>query len=59
MQTSDGKWRVDVGGVGATKWYRLVGPGVKRSLPSLGALTTALDQVGVGIGELREVQAAA
>lgn len=55
MQTSDGKWRVDVGGVGATKWYRLVGPGVKRNLPSLTALLAALDGLGVDLGYLQEV----
>jgi hypothetical protein len=56
MQTADGCWRVDVGGVGATKWYRLVGPNYSRNLPSTAALLAAVEQVGVDIGELREVQ---
>ncbi|MGI5247537.1 hypothetical protein [Dactylosporangium sp. CA-139066] len=58
MQTSDGTWRVDVGGVGATKWYRLVGPDSCRNLPSLTALTVAADAAGVDLGDLREVPAA-
>lgn len=58
MQTSDGKWTVHVGGVGATKWYRLVGPGLKRNLPSLTALIDAAGQAGVDMGELRETSEA-
>jgi hypothetical protein len=53
MQTSDGKWRVDVGGVGATRWYRLVGPGVKRNLPSTEALLKAASENGVDLADLR------
>jgi hypothetical protein len=59
MVTRDGRWRVVVGGVGSVTWYRLVGPDVARNLPSLTALMAALDEVGVGMGELREVQPAA
>jgi hypothetical protein len=56
MQTDDGKWRVDVGGVGATKWYRIVGPGVERNLPSMIALAAALAENSVDLADLREVQ---
>ncbi|GAA2623929.1 hypothetical protein GCM10010399_64070 [Dactylosporangium fulvum] len=59
MATADGRWRVRVGGVGAVRWYRLEGDGVRRDLPSLAALATAADEHGVDIGELREVEAAA
>lgn len=55
MQTADGRWTVLVGGVGATTWYTLVGPGVRRNLPSLTALMAAVERVGVDMGELREV----
>lgn len=59
MQTPDGKWRVEVGGVGATTWYTLIGPGVRRNLPSITALMAALDEVGVDMGALREIDSAA
>jgi hypothetical protein len=59
METADGRWRVEVGGAGATTWYTLIGPGVRRNLPSLTALVEALAGVGVDLSELREVRAAA
>jgi hypothetical protein len=51
--------RVDVGGVGAIRWYRLVGPDVCRNLPSTEALVRAADENGVVLGDLQEVPAAA
>lgn len=54
METSDGKWRVDVGGVAATKWFRLVGVGYERNFPSLTALLAGATAVGVDIADLRE-----
>lgn len=54
MQTVDGRWRVEVGGVGSVSWYRLIGPDYRRNLPSLTALIAAAGQVGIGMAELRE-----
>jgi hypothetical protein len=59
MQTRDGRWRVEVGGVGSVVWYRLVGPGVNRALPSTEALIDALATVDVVLAELVEARAAA
>lgn len=58
METRDGAWRVEVGGVGATTWYTLIGPDVRRNLPSLTALMAAVEQAGVDLGELRETESA-
>jgi hypothetical protein len=54
METADGKWRVLVGGVGAVRWYRLIGPGVARNLPSMAALVEALAEHGVDLADLQE-----
>lgn len=54
MQTADGRWTVRVGGVGSVTWYRLEGPDVARNLPSMTALTAALADAGIGLGQLRE-----
>jgi hypothetical protein len=45
-----------VGGVGSITWYRLVGADTTRNLPSLGALTQALADVGIDLGDLHEVE---
>lgn len=58
MASGDGKWRVHVGGLGGVskvQWYRLVGPGVDRTLPSMSALIRATADAGVDLAELREV----
>jgi hypothetical protein len=57
MQTPDGRWRVEVGGVGSVAWYRLVGPGVSRSVPSVDKLAEVLHEVGVELGEFVETPA--
>jgi hypothetical protein len=55
MRSRDGRWRVEVGGLGAdVVWYRLIGPGADRWLPSMAALERALAEAGVELGELRE-----
>ena len=55
MQTRDGRWRVDVGGLSPTVvWYRLIGPGVERWLPSTKALMDALAEAGVDPADLDE-----
>jgi hypothetical protein len=57
MQTSDGRWRVDVGGLGGVsnvRWYRLVGPDVNRNLPSMVALEQAAAECGVDLADLHE-----
>jgi len=59
MRSSDGRWMVRVGGVGATEWYRLEGPGVARNLPSRTALLKAVADHGVDLADLREVKSAA
>ncbi len=51
MQTPDGTWRVEVGGIGSVAWYRLVGPGVSRTVPSVGKLADVLGEVGVDLGD--------
>jgi hypothetical protein len=57
LETTGGHWRVEVSGVGAVVWYRLVGAdGTARSLPSLAALTEALATAGVDLRDLREVE---
>lgn len=58
MQTADGRWTVEVGGVGSVTWYRLVGPNYRRNLPNLTALMAAVAEVGIDMAELREVTAA-
>lgn len=57
MQTADGRWRVEVGGVGSVTWYRLIGPGVKRDLPSLRTVVVALAEAGVDMADLSETDA--
>jgi hypothetical protein len=59
MQTTGGEWRVEVGGVGSIVWYRLIGRGVDRWLPSTTALVNALASVGVDLGDLVEAGATA
>ena len=59
MRTRDGRWRVEVGGVGSIVWYRLIGPGVNRALPSTAALVEALAVVGIDLADLVEASAAA
>jgi hypothetical protein len=54
METADGKWRVEVGGVGSVTWYRLVGDGHARTFPSLGALLAGVTAAGVDVADLRE-----
>jgi hypothetical protein len=59
MQTPDGRWRVEVGGVGSVAWYRLVGPGVSRAVPSVAKLADVLLEVGVDLSDFVEAGAAA
>jgi len=59
MQTRDGRWRVQVGGVGSIVWYRLVGPEVERWLPGTSALIDVLTALGIDPADLIEVSAAA
>lgn len=59
MRTRDRRWRVDVGGVGSVVWYRLIGPDMRRALPSTQALVAALAEVGVDPADLVEVATAA
>lgn len=59
MQTPDGTWRVEVGGVGSIAWYTLIGPGVSRALPSVDKLTDALLEVGVELGDFVDPGASA
>jgi hypothetical protein len=59
MRTRDGRWRVEVGGVGSVVWYRLIGPGTRRALPSTQALVAALAALGVDLADLVEAAAAA
>jgi hypothetical protein len=55
MRTRDGRWTVHVGGLGAVvAWYRLIGPGVDRWLPSMAALERALAGAGVDPADLVE-----
>ena len=59
LVTTDRRWRVEVGGVGAVAWYRLVAPdGTARNLPSLAALATAAAAAGLDLGDLREIEPA-
>ncbi|MEV4510052.1 hypothetical protein AB0K00_13945 [Dactylosporangium sp. NPDC049525] len=58
MQTPDGTWRVEVGGVGSVAWYTLIGPGVTRAVPSVDKLADVLREVGVELGDFVEPQAA-
>ncbi len=55
METRDGRWRVEVGGVGSVVWYRLIGPEGPRALPSTDALLQALTTAGVDLADLVEV----
>ncbi|MGI5186131.1 hypothetical protein ACQEVZ_58775 [Dactylosporangium sp. CA-152071] len=55
MQTWDGRWRAEVGGVGSIVWYRLIGPNGTRALPSTCALLDSLNAAGVDLGDLAEV----
>jgi hypothetical protein len=60
MTTRDGRWRVEVGGTGvAVVWYRLLGPGVDRWLPSTAALVAELEQHGVDVADLGDAADAA
>jgi hypothetical protein len=60
MRTSDGRWRVEVGGLSPTVvWYRLVGLGVDRWLPSTQALMDALAAAGVDLADLDQTEASA
>ncbi|GAB3830557.1 hypothetical protein GCM10027610_019160 [Dactylosporangium cerinum] len=54
MQTPDGRWRVEVGGVGSIAWYTLVGPGVSRAVPSVDKLADVLLEVGVDLSDFIE-----
>jgi hypothetical protein len=59
MQTLDKRWRVEVGGLGTSViWYRLIGPGVGRALPSTQALLDALAEAGIDLAELDEAPSA-
>ncbi|MFF5228058.1 hypothetical protein [Dactylosporangium sp. NPDC000521] len=58
MQTPDGRWRVEVGGVGSVAWYRLIGPGVSRAVPSVDKLADVLREEGVELGDFVEPGAA-
>lgn len=59
MTTSDGHWRIEVGGTGtAVVWYRLLGPGVDRYLPSTPALITELDRHDIELADLRDERTA-
>ncbi len=58
MQTPDGTWRVEVGGVGSVAWYRLIGPGVSRAVPSVDKLADVLCEVGVELGDFVEPEGA-
>lgn len=57
MQTPDGRWRVEVGGVGSVVWYTLIGPGVSRAVPSVNKLADVLREVGVELGDFVESEA--
>jgi hypothetical protein len=54
MQTPDGTWRVEVGGVGSIAWYTLIGPDVTRAVPSVDKLADVLREVGVELGDFVE-----
>jgi hypothetical protein len=57
LETKDHRWRVEVGGVGAIAWYRLIGTdGTDRNLPSLTTLIHAAATVGLDMGDLHELQ---
>ncbi|MEV4140629.1 hypothetical protein AB0J72_51755 [Dactylosporangium sp. NPDC049742] len=58
MQTPDGRWRVEVGGVGSVAWYRLIGPGVSRAVPSVAKLADVLREEGVELGDFVEQEVA-
>ena len=59
LESSDRRWRIEVGGVGSVTWYRLIGPdGDARNLPSLGALSAALAAAGLDMAELHEAEGA-
>jgi hypothetical protein len=58
METSDRRWRVEVGGVGSIMWYRLIGNRSSRRLPSLDALAQAMTDVGIDLSDLHEVDPA-
>ena len=59
MRTPDGRWWVQVGGVGSIVWYHLIGPDVDRWLPSTNALLEALANVDVDLADLVEQERAA
>ena len=59
MQTPDGRWRVEVGGVGSVAWYTLVGPGISRPVPSVDKLADVLREVGVELSDFVEVELSA
>jgi hypothetical protein len=54
MQTPDGTWRVEVGGVGSIAWYTVIGPGVTKAVPSLAKLTDVLGEAGVDLSDFIE-----
>jgi hypothetical protein len=54
MQTPDGTWRVEVGGVGSIAWYTVIGPGVTRAVPSVAKLADVLREAGVELGDFVE-----
>lgn len=59
MQTRDGSWRVEVGGLSSTiVWYRLIGPDVDRWLPSTPALMATLTDAGVDLADLIDAERA-
>jgi hypothetical protein len=57
MQTPDGTWRVEVGGIGSIAWYTLIGPGVTRAVPSVDKLAAVLHEIGVELSDFVEPQA--
>ena len=56
METPDRRWRVEVGGVGSITWYRLIGNGSARNLPSLNSLAQALTYLDVDLADLAEIK---
>jgi hypothetical protein len=54
MQTSDGRWRVEVVDNGSARWYRLVHDEHTVDWLSLPDVERLLDRAGIDIGQLRD-----
>jgi bifunctional non-homologous end joining protein LigD len=59
MQTSDGRWRVEVVDNGSARWYRLVHDETTVDWLSLSDVERLLDRAGIDMGQLHDAGNAA